>query len=651
MTINLEVGGAARHDETELSLLAGEHALYTQGDLQAARRWFDEAYRQADERGDVPALARAALGLGGVWVHEHRSVGEAAVIRARQHRALSLTPPDSVLALRLRARVTGEEDYRTGRHTAILALVNEARRAGDPVALAETLSLAHHCVLGPDHDRLRLELVDRLIGAAVETGRRGDLVMGVMRRTADLFLAGDPHAERALEELRGMLAVEDHLAAGFVVGAMEVMLAIRAGRFDEAETLAGDCADRGAAAGDIDATGWYGGQIAAIRWFQGRLTELLPLLADMVNSPSLSAVDNSYLAGLAVAAANAGEHRLALSALARLRGRSLTALPRNSTWLTTMFGVAEAAYLLRDADVAAEVYALLTPFAGLPVVTSLGVACFGSVRHALGMAALAMGDVDRAVDHLREAAGDNLALGHWPATVLSRWRLGQALAVRLGPSSPEARKALSWAETEAAALGMTLPPAVKQDGEPATRPAADPGEPTRCERHGRQWRLTLGGRSVLVGHSVGMRHLATLIANPGREIHAAELAAGPGLTDASFCDAGGSAQPVLDEVAKREYKRRLSELEADIDEFEAMNELDRAATLRAERDWLIAELAAATGLAGRARRFTDDEERARIAVGKAIRRALTRVAEADPVIGEELRATVHTGLRCCYIPR
>jgi hypothetical protein len=56
-------------------------------------------------------------------------------------------------------------------------------------------------------------------------------------------------------------------------------------------------------------------------------------------------------------------------------------------------------------------------------------------------------------------------------------------------------------------------------------------------------------------------------------------------------------------------------------------------------------------MGGRVRQFATGEERARVAVGKAIRRALDRVAKADPFIGEELRATVQTGLRCCYRPR
>jgi hypothetical protein len=59
----------------------------------------------------------------------------------------------------------------------------------------------------------------------------------------------------------------------------------------------------------------------------------------------------------------------------------------------------------------------------------------------------------------------------------------------------------------------------------------------------------------------------------------------------------------------------------------------------------------ATGLGGRPRTFSGGEERVRTAVGKAIRRATERIAIADPVIGEELRATVRTGVRCSYNPR
>jgi tetratricopeptide (TPR) repeat protein len=632
-------------------LSRGEQALYTDGDLQASRDWFDAAYRLAEIESDPAALAAAAIGMGGLWVHEHRSMAAAAVVEERTHRALSTVDPAGRLALRLRIRLDGEADYRRGEHGAILARVAEARRLGDPLALAEAISVAHHCALGPDHSDLRHRLAHELIAEGFRTPRRSDLLMGLLWRTIDRLLDGDPHAERGLAELRGVLAAQRHLAVGYVIDAIEVMLSIRAGLFKQAETGAATCAERGTAAGDADAAGWYGAQMVAIRWYQGRIAELVPLLRELVNSPTLSATDNSYLAALAVAAATAGESRAAAGALARLG--DLARLPRSSSWLVSVYGAVEAAHLLGDDGTAASGYELLVPFADRPMVVSLGVACFGSVQHALGVAALTLGNPERAVEHFRAAVRDNRTIEHWPATVLSRARLAQALAQRDGArAGSEAQRELELCRRDAAGLGMLLPePSPAPRGRAGGAPRAVGPQLATCLRRGQQWEVSLGARSVLVGHSRGMQYLAVLTANPGHEIRAAELAAGPGSLEATVVDASvGAAQPILDDVAKREYQRRLAKLQAAIEEYEADGELGRAEELRYEREWLVAELTAATGLGGRSRGFATNDERARVAVGKAIRRALERIAALDAVLGNELRDAVHTGVRCCYRP-
>ncbi|MGW1616675.1 hypothetical protein ACWCQZ_46165 [Streptomyces sp. NPDC002285] len=634
--------GVGRARELAALLADGTRAVVVKGDLLASRERFEEAYRIAESAGDARAAAVAALGFGGLWVHEHRTVAGSALLRSRLRRAMSLLDPRSSLALRLRVRLAGETDYMNGTCTSIFTLLDEARSRSHPMATAEALSLAHHCVLGPDHGALRRELSADLVAESFRTGRHSDLLMGLLWQTSDLFADGDPHAERCLAELRDRLAEEDHLAVGFVVNAMEVMLAIRAGLLDEAEVLAAACAERGAAAGDADATGWHSAQLVTIRWYQGRLAELLLSLDDLINSPTLSAVDNHAYAALAVAAATAGDRRKALGALATLCGRDPADLPRSSSWLVTMNGIVEAAHLLEDVTTSARAYELLSPFAHLPMVGSLGVACFGSVHHALGVASLTTGDLDRAVGHLRAAVRGNLALPHWPAVVTSRQRLAQALARRAGSGDAEAaRRETALAGDEATALGMA---SADIGGEEPARPAAS------CVRQGRMWRIGLGRRSAVVEHSIGMFHLAVLIANPRQEIHAVDLVAG--LT--ALGDGAGppthSGQPVLDQAAIREYKHRLTRLRAEIDELESRDEHTRAAPARAERDWLMAQLASATGLAGRPRCFPEDRERSRVAVGKAIRRALDRIAKADSVIGEQLRHTVHTGSRCSYWP-
>jgi hypothetical protein len=631
-------------DDVELLLADADRALFDEGDLLTSRQRFEMAYDVAEHACDPRAMALAALGGGGIWVAEHRTVTGSTLLHARLRRAASLLDPRSSLALRLRIRLAGESDYRSGAHATILAALDEARSVTDPVARAEALNLAHHCLLGPDHGTLRRALALELIGESLDTARRSDLLLGMLWHTVDLFLDADPHAERRLRELQGLLGQEDHLAVGFVASAIEVMLTIRAGRFDEAEELALACARRGAAAGDIDASGWHGAQLVAIRWYQGRLAELLPMLNDLVHSPTLSAVDNSYLAALAIAAAMAGDKRTAAGALCTLRGRDLADLPRSSSWLATMYGVVEAANLLDDADTSVRAYELLRPYGHLPMIGSLGVACFGSVHHALGVASLTTDDVDRAIEHLHEAIQQNLALAHWPAVITSRQRLAEALARRAEPQdAATAQLELATAVAEATALGITLPQRDRHEPLPDATVA--------FTRQGRSWRIDLGSRGIVVDHSVGMLHLAVLIANPGREIHAIDLVAGvAALRNATEGSAGMSAQPMLDRVATREYQNRLIRLGVEIDDFESTNQPERAARARAERDWLVTELARAAGIGGRVRHFSDSGERARIAVSKSVRRALARITELEPMIGAHLCRTVRTGLRCSYWP-
>ena len=624
-------------DELKAALADGVRAQHEAGDLQASRDSFESAYRLAERAGDTESMALAALGLAGLWVAERRTVTSTVLLEARLQHVLALLDPRSALALRVRTRLAGEADYARGTHAAVLAALDEVRAAGEPELLAEALRIAHHCLLGPEHVSARRELAVELTKASFRTERHSDLLMGLLWQTADAYCAGDPHAGRLLGELKDHLAQRDHLAVGFVASAIDVMLDIRAGRFADAEALAAVCASRGAAAGDADHAWWSGAQLVTIRWYQGRLTELLPMLDDRVHSPVLSAVDNSAVAALAVAAALSGDRPRAASALAALCGSDLAALPRSSSWLVTMNGVVEAAYLLEEPDVAVRAYQLLRPHAHLPMIGSLGVTCFGSVQHALGVAALTSRQLDLAVEHLTAAVQHNLALAHWPALVASRQRLAQAHALRGSPGDADAaRRELDAATTEAGSAGLPVP------DYPAANPAPAVAE---IQRVGRKWRLTLRGRGVLVEDSIGMVHLAVLIANPRQEIQAADLVAGlAGLSGPS--GEAGAAQRVLDPAAIAEYRSRLKNLDTEIDELGP----DRARQARAERDWLVAQLSSAAGFGGRTRAFPDQPERARVAVGKAIRRALARITEADGVIGEHLRQAVHTGVRCSYWP-
>jgi hypothetical protein len=232
-------------------------------------------------------------------------------------------------------------------------------------------------------------------------------------------------------------------------------------------------------------------------------------------------------------------------------------------------------------------------------------------------------------------------LGHWPAVIASRLRFAEALERRGDPDDIDtAQEQRTEAAEEAATLAVGVAPV------PA--PVSVPSGVAVCTRHGVKWRIEVGTRSALVDHSVGMLHLSVLIANPGVEIPAVDLVAGMDVLGQAARTSGMPAQQVLDRAAIQQYRHCLAQLREQIDELESDGNHEAVARAHAERNWLLAELGVSTGLGGRPRAFSDNKERARLAVSRAIRRAIAYAERADPVIGAHLRTTVHTGARCWY---
>lgn len=178
-------------------------------------------------------------------------------------------------------------------------------------------------------------------------------------------------------------------------------------------------------------------------------------------------------------------------------------------------------------------------------------------------------------------------------------------------------------------------------------------------REGEYWTVSHGGRVVRVRHSKGVAHLAQLLASPHREHEALAMTAGRpsgrlrsgeledvGLVVGRDADLG----PMLDDTAKREYRRRLEDLQREIDDADANHDLERAASARVEHDAIVQQLSTALGLGGRDRRAGSPVERARLNVTRSIRTAIQRIAEHDPALGEHLSRCVRTGRLCTYTP-
>ena len=72
--------------------------------------------------------------------------------------------------------------------------------------------------------------------------------------------------------------------------------------------------------------------------------------------------------------------------------------------------------------------------------------------------------------------------------------------------------------------------------------------------------------------------------------------------------------------------------------------------LEAERDALVDEIMASTGLGGRERAGGSSRERARVATTKALTSAIDRIVAVDESVGRHLQRTIHTGSSCTYKP-
>jgi hypothetical protein len=327
-----------------------------------------------------------------------------------------------------------------------------------------------------------------------------------------------------------------------------------------------------------------------------------------------------------------------------------------------MTAIVEAAAALGDGTVAREAYKLLSPFADLPTIVSGAMLCLGSSRRPLGLAAATFGDLDQAVAHLDQAVADSHRFGNRPFAAIARADLATTLTRRGRPDDrARARELLRRAIAEADGMGMTGRAGAwrsdltalergRPSGPRASRAATGETAAERglIRRMGPGWLVTVADRSAMVPDLVGIRYLAELVTHPGQPIPALALAQAPAGPPQLPTESAG--HEILDEEARDAYRARLLALAHELDECEANNDIGLAEKLRAERDALLDQLERATGLGRRPRTFTDDSERARTAVRKAIRRAIDTIDREAPGIAQHLRDYVVTGTSCRYLP-
>src|SRR4029077_12587847 len=125
----------------------------------------------------------------------------------------------------------------------------------------------------------------------------------------------------------------------------------------------------------------------------------------------------------------------------------------------------------------------------------------------------------------------------------------------------------------------------------------------------------------------GLHYIAYLLAHPGEQFHVHELAAvvdhatqagdtSPRDSELRVANDLGDAGAILDRRAKTEYRSRRVELQGELAQAEAANDVGRAERILEELEMLEEQLARAVGLGGRDRKAADHAERTRTRVGK-----------------------------------
>jgi tetratricopeptide (TPR) repeat protein len=583
-------------DRAELLCALGEASLAA-GDQDGARAAYAEATELARRTASPQLLAAAALGMAGGQVGfeiDLRDPDRVAVLAE----ALNAQPEGdstarAALLGRLSLALAFTEATPERREALSSAAVAMARRLGDPAVLAAALAARCDAISDPDHISERRGAATEIVNLTQAGGDRATEMLG--RRLLVVALAEAAQWSQVDVEISAYTRQAERLAQPRLTWYVPLWRGARAlmrGDRTMADAHAAELNELAERAGSDNARllGLVQRYVRLVS--EGRAGELTEEFAEIVGLIP----DDPRAAVCAQAFLNAHRGQFA-EARADLDLVVAGVVPRDGEWLPKFTQVSVAA-VLADHRAAAELaYQVLKPYARQCAVEGNLAGSWGSVAAHLGLLARYLGRAKDADAHFARAVELDAAAGAAMAARTREWAGG-------------------WGSAP--------------DGDALFR------------LDGQVWTLRYAGRTVRMPDSKGLRDLAVLVTRPGEQTHVSELAGASGLP------VGRDLGPVIDRSALAAYRERLRQIDAELDSFDAG--APEAAALNSERDALLAELSATTGLRGRPRTAGSPTERMRKAVGYRIRHAISRVADVHPELGRHLRVCVRTGTWCSYMP-
>jgi len=371
------------------------------------------AQQQAGDPGALATLSQAATlarGCGATAI-----VTQAALATDRGFLLLGPATPAQVALVESALEVADADPATRARLLALLAedLVSDVagtRRIGlareaialadaspDPALLARICSSVLYALWGPDLEatRLRADVANRSIVAAAAAGDLHlEFAVHAAAYTVAIQLADPARAARSLGRLHAIADVIGAPQMTWTVGWFEAFVATMQARFADAERLGRETVELGLALGAADGVAVFAGQAAVLATIAGHHAKLPPIVAQAIEA---GPVKLTYHLAHAIVSVAGGPEQVASDLLGEAAADGFRNVPPDLMWLTSMLGYATLAIELEDLDAAAQLLAIIEPYAG-QIVTNLGPAAAYA-----GRLASLLGRHDVADQHLSAA--------------------------------------------------------------------------------------------------------------------------------------------------------------------------------------------------------------------------------------------------------
>jgi tetratricopeptide (TPR) repeat protein len=609
-------GGSTVDNGDLIDLLTAEADFRDRaGDATTARELLARAWRLATSGQSDPARV-GAIALGLDRLGARFAMPRTDLIQALERARTDLAGSGSTMEAQVTAALARQLQHSVVRDRPRAGPLAEdavriARRLGDPATLASCLLAKHDVMWTPGTAAQRAAIAGEIAELAERAGDPERRTQGLLLTATALLESGSPAFRASLAEYSFAAVALRQPRHDYLVRTRAAALALLDGDITGGEELVESAYELGLRVGDSDAGNVRMSQRLEVVRARGDADELRAMAGEAarwwVGAPAHA---HAVAAGFLARAGDLDGARSELDVV--------TALPewrtdRSYLWSVFVGELVTAAIALDDTPLCTELLSQLEPVADTCAVNGALVCFMGSHAHRVGLLHAKLGRPD-------EARG---------------W-LDRALDVhrRLG--------ARAWeAETRSARVERRAPVQERTDETGRERPT--------LRREGDLWLAGYRGRTAHLRHSKGMQDLAVLLARPGADVSALDLA---GSTDrAAPSHAEDRGDPVLDRQALSAYRQRLSELDEELASAQQAHDLARAERAGDERERIATQLRRATRPDGTARRLgATAAERARKAVSARIREAIRRIGQAIPELGAHLDRSVRTGITCRYDP-